>query len=229
MSRPHVLTDAQREEALSMYVRGASHRKIAETFNVAGSTIYELLREERGRVSARVERTANEVLLELALLREEAWEAYFASDRTLTDLDVTETFGSTGEDGRPITECVQKVIKKARRARLKDPRWLAVVQGCIDHEVKIRGLTAPITTRHELRWAGVDPDKIQNTMVRLLAQRVMELQQSRAAAQGETVVGHVEHEKPKTDDRQNPGTGTSGPVQDAGPPGDRGGPGSSDG
>ena len=177
-SRPNALTDAQREEALVMFIRGASQRKVAETFGVAQSTIFELLREERGRVSARVERSANDVLLELALLREEAWEAYFTSDRTLTDLDVTETYGGGGgEDGesRPISECVQKVVKRARRARLKDPRWLAVVQGCIDHEVKIRGLTAPITTRHELRWAGVDPDKIQNEMVRLLARRLAEI------------------------------------------------------
>lgn len=225
MGRPHAMTDEQREDALIMFIRGASHRKVAEAFGVSPSVIYDLLRDERGRVASRVERSANDVLLELAVLREEAWQSYFDSDKTLTDLDVTETYGSPGEDGAPISECVQKIVKRARRARLKDPRWLAVVQGCIDHEVKIRGLTAPITTRHELRWAGVDPDKIQNEMVRRLYIRVQEILASKAAAAGGVVEGNVgQGTLQKEEDPPSAEPGSSGPIQDAGPPSDGGGP-----
>jgi len=225
VGRPNVLSDSQREEALSMLIRGSSHRKVAETFGIGTATVYDLMQQERGRLSARVERTVQEVLMELALLREEAWESYFHSDRTLTDLNVKETFGANGDEeneGAPISECVQKVVTKARRARLKDPRWLLVVQGCIDHEVKIRGLSAPLTTRHELRWAGVDPSKIQNDMVRLLAQRVMEMRSN----QQQGVQGYVEQSQGGSTSRPadgstgpSPGAGDAGDSGDAGPPG----------
>jgi hypothetical protein len=225
MGRPNAMTDEQREEALIMFIRGASHRKVAEAFSVSPAVIYDLLRDERGRVAARVERSANDVLLELAVLREEAWQSYFDSDKTLTDMDVTETYGSPGEDGAPISECVQKIVKRARKARLKDPRWLAIVQGCIEHEVKIRGLTAPITTRHELRWAGVDPDKIQNEMVRRLYIRVQEILASKAAAAG-GVAGNVEAVQPPPKNVEHPDAGHSGDIPESGPGGDGSGPGS---
>lgn len=213
MGRPHVLTDDQREQALVMFVRGSSQRKIAEHFGVSQSTIFELLVDERGRVGPRVERTANDVLLELTILREEAWQSYFDSERTLNEWHETETFG----DGTGATsERVQRVVRTSKRQRPRDHRWLSVVQGCIDQEIRVRGLTAPITTRHELRWSGVEPDKIQNSMVRLLAQRVMELQQSRAAALGDTVIDDDKRTIAAQGNHQDTGAITTGAVQDAG-------------
>jgi hypothetical protein len=159
MARP-TRSKGQREEDLlfiaRLYIHGDSQREIAEKlagerdYAVTARTICRDIQDllKRWRESAAIEiGLAKGVELErLNRLEREAWQAWERSKKTATKR-IREVRGGEG----PFTR-----IQVQRDERDGDPRYLQLVQGCIDRRCAILGLNESALAELERRIMTIE-------------------------------------------------------------------------
>lgn len=131
----------RRRKVWYMRLRGMSLKEIAAairaeaggTYSIAtaGKDIEAVRQEWRAEQSASVDEWVNEQLAELELLREQAmaeWERSKLQTKSLKE-------ESSAKDGEKTTITIEE--------RLGDPRYLSVVQDCIEKRAKLLGLYKP--------------------------------------------------------------------------------------
>lgn len=136
--------EKRRETVASYYLQGKSQRFIAEKIGASIGTVnrdLKILREQwKANASADIDEAIGKELAKLDRLEEQAWESYLKS--------VTTTQTHNGTQSRPG----QKKGERAKKSTSQnvtvtesagDPRFLNIVENCIERRCRIIGIDAP--------------------------------------------------------------------------------------
>jgi IS30 family transposase len=158
----NVRTNEQRECDLvtiaDLYVKGYSQAAIAKEIGVSRSQIqYDLAEIRRRWVESTIrdfDAAKEAELKKLDSLEEEAWEAWRRSigETKTTHAEIIDN----DEKGRTSK---QKVIKREMNG---DPRFMSIVQSCIQQRCKILGIEA--ANKHEHSGPGGGPIQTEGTV-----------------------------------------------------------------
>lgn len=180
------VSPAQRLAVFEGWLQGNSLHRLAKEHRIGLTTAHAIVKEARQDLQVQAQRTAEEVLAEVALLRAEAWRKYrestepitkesvervFAAvDGPLTDAEALAVGKSANKGKKPkISGAIEHKVRRLTEKRTGEPSWLQIVQWCLDFEAKIRGLTAPSQVNLEFRVAGVAPEALDGEMLARLA------------------------------------------------------------
>lgn len=136
-SRPQRSFDVSRRKtrAAELYVQGWTHLRIGEDLDLSRQRVTELLAEVRREwQEARIANFDEKVDRELAKLdriESEAWAAWARSQQAAEEeqKEITEGTGSRS-----------KKVRTKKRWQYGDPRFLELVQGCIEKRCRMLGL-----------------------------------------------------------------------------------------
>ncbi len=134
----------RRRRVAARYLRGDTQAEIAAQENVSQPTISNDLKAIREQWRQAAVRDFNEALsMELARIDEVEREAFSAWLRSCEDAEsITQKLWQKGnEQDKDAVE--RKEVARTTRGQTGDPRFLTVVQGCIDQRCKLLGLYAP--------------------------------------------------------------------------------------
>lgn len=136
--------EKRREGVANLYLQGKSQRFIAEKLQTSLGTVNRDLTTLRNQwkknAAADMDEAIGRELAKLDKLEEQAWESYFLSLKT------TQTHN--GQNSRPG----QKKGERAKKSTSQnititetagDPRFLNIVENCIERRCKILGIDAP--------------------------------------------------------------------------------------
>lgn len=160
MNPAHVTNDdvakeQRRARVAELYVRGYRQSEIARELGVSQPTIHRDIKAVRAEWLTSSVRDFNEAkeeeLKKLDALEQEAWDAWRRSqtERTRTVTEKTE-----GDSSGRIK------AQQTKETGYGDPRFLTVVQSCIDKRCKILGVEAPTRIDAKTEHTGVGFDEI---------------------------------------------------------------------
>lgn len=181
-----VVTPEILQKIAELHLMGRRIREIAREVGVSHETVrYHLEHTVRPWLAANVVRKRDDILGEIDLMRRLIWREMLAelNDDGERLVQLRETTVDDLSSDSPVRRKVTERVTRRRRREDVLP-WVRALVGCMELEAKLTGLSSPkeaAPDRHELRWAGVEPEKIQNEMVRLLATRIKELQEQKAS------------------------------------------------
>jgi len=141
MSRRNGFQKAKdRARLAEMYLQGHSQHDMSMEIGISVAQVYRDLRILQDNWMAsqlmNINQAKAEQLAKLDLLELEAWQAW---DRSKIDKS-GKSVEKSGED--------EKRVKAWSEGRLPDPRYLQVIQHCIERRCKILGLDQPDQHRH---------------------------------------------------------------------------------
>lgn len=138
------LVAMRREEVAALYLKGYHQQKIADHCNVSVATINldlkTLQSEWRERAANDIDQRMSEELAKLDKVEATAWQAFEESKETT----------ETSTQGMTV------------RSTAGDPRFLNIIQNCIDKRCKLLGIDAP--SRLEVTGREGEPVQIQQRM-----------------------------------------------------------------
>lgn len=133
--------DSHRTQIAHLLVEGVSQQAIAEKLSLSEATVSRDIAFVRAEWLQSRQININEAvgqeLMRLAKIEREAWEAWEHSKKAI---EMNETSGSGRHDVK---------VKKRTQGRIADPRYLAIIQDCINQRCKLLGLNAPERHQHE--------------------------------------------------------------------------------
>lgn len=138
------LVAMRREEVAALYLKGYHQQKIADHCNVSVATINldlkTLQSEWRERAANDIDQRMSEELAKLDKVEATAWQAFEESKETT----------ETSTQGMTV------------RSTAGDPRFLNIIQNCIDKRCKLLGIDAP--SRLELSGKEGQPIEVRERM-----------------------------------------------------------------
>jgi hypothetical protein len=171
-------TPAQREvdlvTLLKLLKRGVTHADAGAALGVTRQQIdydwKQLLKRLQHEQSHKAEALRAGKLAEYAAIKAAAWDGWKRSQQPAEVLVVKmrELSGapSAGQPSAAPAKCSES--SKRSKGRSGDPRFLAVVRGCVESECALQGLVPPKKLRHESDsdtppfkvYSGFDPDDV---------------------------------------------------------------------
>ncbi len=181
------ITEGNYPDIYQRWLKGASVHSLAMEYKVDWTTMQHHLQKCRTLLKTVLLRDRNEVLDELQLIREAAWEAFKKSKRSLTHDEVSKEVDRVALEKGVSQELASRLIKQTTRITMRDgeANWLTVLLAAIDMENKLVGHYE--TGKREgqkpagkgtYRAAGRSPKETHE----LMAQRLMKLLGERRAA-----------------------------------------------
>jgi hypothetical protein len=131
--------ESRRAQVANLYLRGFRRQtEIANQLGVDRATVSRDLKviKERWKDSAvrDLDEAREQELDRLAIIEQEAWVAWEASKKA-RETSTTEQI--TGADGERLKAGIRK------EAQTGDPRYITIIQSCVDQRCKLLGLNAP--------------------------------------------------------------------------------------
>jgi hypothetical protein len=158
----------RRMEEARCYIEGMPQHEIAVRFNIGQSLVSRDLMWVRERWLENLlegfDAKKAQELARLDHLEAEAWDAWKRS-RQVREVTIAETMEGgefLGPDGRPLSMTPRRVARVRREVQVGDPRFMDVVDRCIDKRCKILGLYAAKRVR-------VDWDNLTDRQLERLA------------------------------------------------------------
>jgi len=179
----------KRQQIVEDWLRGNSFPRLAKMHRLSRACVHNIVTDARRDLQTDTNRTADEVLAEVALLRAEAWRKHQESSEPVTTESVQRVFATLGHEAPSdaqalgmgksgkrktskklsIAGAVEHTVKFLQENRKSEPSWLHIVQWCLQFEAKIRGMNAPIQVDHSFRVAGLEPEELDGEMFGRLA------------------------------------------------------------
>lgn len=136
--------DKRRESVANMYLQGKSQRVIADVLDVSLGTINGDLKYLRQlwqqNASTNIDEIISRELAKLDNLEAQAWDSYQKSLVTIEKAQGRRKSPPTKKD-QPPRESESSFVKQFENAG--DPRFLSIVENCIDRRCRILGIDAP--------------------------------------------------------------------------------------
>lgn len=158
------------------WLQGNPVAGLADEYGVTRGRVYQVVHEFQGLLVADNQRTRDDILSELAMVRSVAWRKFQESESPITEERVESVFGwepvkdkKTGKE--TLKEGVQKKLVTIVRKRTGESQWLEIVRWAIEQECRIRGIYQQdvVSSDIGLRYAGSDPEEIDDQMVARMA------------------------------------------------------------
>lgn len=208
---PSELTEEQINAIGSDWVKGANRLTLSRRHGVTGKAVDAAITEMRRRIAAEPQRTAEEVLYEVAMLRNIAWRRLGEEGtRGVTETTIEREYAEPAEDwtdeqvrailntgnmsDRRMKQQLGDVhmgapasVKIKRTRKYTAATWAKILQWCIAFEAKVRGLQVLAAHNNNFRVAGVTPEDLDGEMLARLADAL----QRRGAIPVRTVEGKI--------------------------------------
>lgn len=185
------LTPQQRHQARLDWLRGHSFNELADKYEISRQSARNLCLDIRLELEADEHRTREVMLDELRELRAFAYRELDRCLReTVEETKYEEIFGSVKTPGRdePLaaSQPTAKLFKRHVRQRNGHAVWVDLIKWSIELEAKLKNWLQPVHLEQtvEFRWAGADPDQLDEQMVTRLVSLV---EQHKAKARAITV------------------------------------------
>ena len=181
-TRNHSLMLARRQEVGARYLRGEYQSAIAQAVGVSQAQISMDLKAMRDLWLASSLRDfdalKSEQLAKIDAVEVEAWAAWLRSQqpREVSITEQTEGGEVVGTDGTSQPKRPTRKASMRREGQSGDPRFLAVIQKCIDQRCVILGLESPLRISIDQAAAKV-ADELGLTKEAVLAEAAAILQE----------------------------------------------------
>lgn len=151
----HFTTAAERRQHVAArYLKGAMQSEIAREVGVTQSQVSLDLKALRQLWLASAVRDFDEAKAqELAKIDQIEIAAWRSFEKSLEPREITLTEGTEGGDRTPTRKASVR-----REGSAGDPRWLQVIQKCVDTRCQILGLFAP--TRFRIDWEHLSEEQL---------------------------------------------------------------------
>lgn len=134
----------RRERVAKAYLQGETQRAISEAEGVSLGTINGDLKYLRGQwqknASADIDERIGQELAKLDQLEAQAWESYFKSQKVV-EKGQGKRKSPPAKKGQKPKESESSFVKQIESAG--DPRFLNIVENCIERRCRILGIDAP--------------------------------------------------------------------------------------
>ena len=160
-------------EIQRLWLRGVSVTELSTKFGVTHGRISQIITEYQSLLISENTRGRDAILAELAMVRAVAWEKLDQSAEPITEHRVEELFALI--DKRKEREAITRKVVQLVRHRTGESQWLDVIRWAVDFECRITGIfnSQPLNPESGLRYAGSDPEAIDDAMVRRMAEAIV--------------------------------------------------------
>lgn len=173
------ITEADYPEIYGRWLRGTSVHSMAEERQLDWHTVNHHLQRARAMLVGTMLRNRNEVLDEVALVRQAAWECFGKSKRPMTHDEVAKEIDRTAQARGVSAEIATQIVKQTTKITTRDggATWLTVVLAAIDIEAKLTGHYEAgkrdgqaVANKGKYRAAGRSPQQSHEAMASRFAE-----------------------------------------------------------